>query len=66
MINHNYLDRLLVLVGERYSNTFKEMLIALLHLDPDVRIKADHLYSEYLAPIEKDIESFDRSWLRLV
>ena len=49
----------------RYSNTFFEMLLAFLHSDPDTRIKPDRLYRDYLSSVEKEIETFDRSWLDL-
>ena len=52
-IDHNYLNDLLQKVKKRYSHTFYELLVSFLHFDPDVRIKADRLYRDYLTPVEK-------------
>ena len=66
LMNLDYFNRLLSRVKGRYSGTFIDMLISFLHFDPDVRVKADRLYRDYLVPIEKEIEAFDDSWLKIV
>lgn len=42
------------------------MIVSFLHFDPEVRIKADRLYREYLTPVEKYIDAFDRKWIDIV
>lgn len=42
------------------------MLVSLIHFDPEKRIKADRLYREYLTPVEKYIEAYDRKWIELI
>lgn len=42
------------------------MIVSFLHFDPEIRIKADRLYREYLTPVEKYIDAFDRKWIDIV
>lgn len=65
-MNQDYLNNLLRTVQGRYSNAFYEMLISFLHFDPEVRIKADRLYREFLTPVEKYIETFDKQWIEIL
>ena len=63
LINFNYLNTLLSIVKDKYSNILYDIIKSLLYPEPEIRKSILSLYEETLKNVEEYILNFDDKWV---